>query len=171
MNKTVKKYFWSLNERALEETAAVLRDHENPKFALKAITLLSLCDRPQEAFRVIPEEIFISHWPAIKRKWKRSNREQTLLHWWDSIYRTLIGKEDKISAKQRSKFLRFIGKQIQSARLKKEWSQKDLSDRVNTEQRLISEIENGKANITMETLLKLARALEIDTINLLPPSE
>ena len=61
---------------------------------------------------------------------------------------------------------KLIGGQIRSARLMKEWTQNDLALRANVDQGLVSNVERGKANITLETLLKLARVLDIDKINL-----
>ena len=166
MNRVIKKYFWSLSDRALKETAQTLRDPSDRQFCSKAITLLSLCDKPRELFGAIPQEVFLQHWPSIKRRWKRSGQAQTNRLWWDSIYLTLISKGKKVTPEQRSGYLAFIGQQIKKARLKKEWSQIDLAERVNIEQRLISRIESGKANITMETLLKLAKVLNIEKIDL-----
>jgi len=166
MNRTVKKYFWSLSDRGLERTAQALRDPTARRFWSQAITLLSLCDKPRELFRAIPRDVFMQHWPSLKRRWKKSGQSQTNLHWWDSIYLTLVSKEKKVTPEKRSAYLQFIGRQIRKARLEKKWSQVDLAERVNIEQRLISRVETGKANITMETLLKLAKTLGIEKIDL-----
>ena len=53
---------------------------------------------------------------------------------------------------------------ILALRLAKGWSQADLAERVGTRQANISRIENGLANPTLQFLLKLARALEVDLI-------
>lgn len=166
MNPTVKKYFWSLNIRALKETERILKDPAHPRFSGKAIDLLSACDQPREVFRAIPREIFIDKWPSIKRRWKRTAGNAALLHWWDSIYDVIVSDKERSKPDERSRNFQVIGEQIKAARLEKEWSQSELASRVGTTQRTISELERGKANITMGSLLKIVRALGINTINL-----
>lgn len=50
-------------------------------------------------------------------------------------------------------------------------SQKQLADSVGTSYPRISEIENGKGNPTLETLEKLAKALNIRAVDLLIPAK
>ncbi|MDP8215176.1 MAG: helix-turn-helix transcriptional regulator [Candidatus Euphemobacter frigidus] len=166
MNPIVKKYFWSLNDQALEETARILRDPSDKRFLIKAISLLSHCTKPHDLFRAIPREIFFEQWPSIKRRWNRVGGVKTNIPWWDSICHMLVSREGKITPDQWSAYLGFIGKQIKEARLRKEWSQDNLAKRIKVEQRLISQVESGKANITMETLLKIAKVLGIEKIEL-----
>jgi transcriptional regulator with XRE-family HTH domain len=52
-----------------------------------------------------------------------------------------------------------IGAQIKAGRTEKKMSQRKLSDLSSVEQKYICNIENGKTNITLATLEKLARAL------------
>ena len=166
MTAVIARYFWSLNARAQKETGRALRDPQHRKFLAQTITLLSLCDNPREAFRAIPKGIFIDHWPVIKRKWQRSGHAQSFLHWWDSIHQTLVSAQGAIAFSGQSAYLKRIGEQVKFARLGKEWSQIDLSRRANVKQRLISEVESGKANITLGTLLKIANVLGIKRIEL-----
>ncbi len=164
MNPVVKKYFWSLNIRALKETERIFKDPAHPRFISKAIDLLSVCDQPREVFLAIPRDIFIDKWPSIKRRWRRSAGNIALLHWWDSIYDVIISGKEQIKPDQRSKHFQVIGEQIKKARLTKEWSQAELASRVGMAQRKISELERGKANITMGSLLKIVKILGINTM-------
>jgi transcriptional regulator with XRE-family HTH domain len=50
-------------------------------------------------------------------------------------------------------------------------SQKQLADSVGTSHPRISEIENGRGNPTLDTIEKIARVLNIQTIDLLRPEK
>ncbi|KAI6222454.1 HTH cro/C1-type domain-containing protein [Aphelenchoides fujianensis] len=54
-----------------------------------------------------------------------------------------------------------LGKILQQARQSKEWTQKDLSTRVNEKVEVIREYENGKAVPNQQILTKMERALGI----------
>lgn len=166
VKKLASKYFWSLNDKALEDTVKILKVPEHPRFYRKAIDIMYLCDKPAELFKLLPKDIFIEKWPSIRRRWKRLGRNLTLLYWWDSIYQVLVPTKMKNFEESHSMNFKLIGGQIRSARLMKEWTQNDLALRANVDQGLVSNVERGKANITLETLLKLARVLDIDKINL-----
>lgn len=59
-----------------------------------------------------------------------------------------------------------IGKLIKKARIQKGWSQKDLAEHSGLKQPHISLIEKGKENLTIGTLAKIAKVLDIDKIEL-----
>lgn len=65
-----------------------------------------------------------------------------------------------------------LGQNIRKYRLKKGWSQKQLSDAVDIDRADISKYENGtKGEIGFKTLKKFATALEVGTDNLLAEKE
>ena len=65
-----------------------------------------------------------------------------------------------------------LGQNIRKYRLKKGWSQKQLSDAVDIDRADISKYENGtKGEMGFETLKKFATALEVGTDNLLAEKE
>ncbi|MBU3010040.1 helix-turn-helix domain-containing protein [Polaribacter vadi] len=55
-----------------------------------------------------------------------------------------------------------IRKKIKFARLKKEYSQYYMGCRLSTSQIAYHNLENGKSNIKIDTLLKIATILEVD---------
>ncbi|MHC2618004.1 transcriptional regulator with XRE-family HTH domain [Bradyrhizobium huanghuaihaiense] len=55
-----------------------------------------------------------------------------------------------------------LARRIRQLRLSLRLSQRDLADRAGVRQALISQIEAGEANLTLDSLLKIALALEID---------
>ncbi|PVD54103.1 XRE family transcriptional regulator [Terrimonas sp.] len=66
-----------------------------------------------------------------------------------------------------SDFLVQFGKQVEKFRKKKKLSYRKLAQNCNIDYSDISKIEKGKANITMLTLLELAKGLEIHPKKLL----
>lgn len=170
MKPQIGSYFWSVNDKALGEIRATLRDPGSPRFAQRLIELLSRCDEPKELFRIVPEALFLDRWPKVRRTWRQTGRNREYLHWWDAIYESRVaGKRPtgKESARgSASAHLQVIGNRVREARLSREWSQADLAQRAGMAQRKISAIEGGKANITLATLLKVARALGIREIRL-----
>ncbi|KAI6181126.1 HTH cro/C1-type domain-containing protein [Aphelenchoides besseyi] len=54
-----------------------------------------------------------------------------------------------------------LGKVIQQARGAKEWTQKDLSTRINEKVEVVREYENGKAIPNQQTINKMERALGV----------
>ena len=60
-----------------------------------------------------------------------------------------------------------IGQRIKELRTKKGFSQKELGARMNVSQQMIGQYENSTSFPKIETLKKIATALEVDTIELL----
>ncbi|WP_051947175.1 helix-turn-helix domain-containing protein [Muricauda sp. MAR_2010_75] len=55
-----------------------------------------------------------------------------------------------------------LGQRIKEIREDKELSQLDVASVCDYDKTTISRIENGRTNITLKTLLNLARAMEVD---------
>lgn len=63
-------------------------------------------------------------------------------------------------------FLREFGLRLKMLRIKKKITQAQLGEMVNISEHRISQIENGKCNLTLVTVNKIASALEIDSYKL-----
>lgn len=166
----VSKYFWDLNERALKETENILRNPKHPKFIIRMVTFLSRCDQPKELFSLISKKEFIENWPRIRSYWLKFARQSDFRDWWETVYEQLLEsygvKRKKPEGKSSGLFLK-IGMKIREARVNKGWTQNELAFKVGMKQPDISKIEEGKKNITLETLATLCKALEIKNIDLI----
>lgn len=60
-----------------------------------------------------------------------------------------------------------IGENIREARLKKGWTQKQLGDKCNMADSAIRRYESDRGNPTIETLKRIAKALEVDPFSLM----
>lgn len=59
-------------------------------------------------------------------------------------------------------FIKHIGLKIKYYRLLKNYSQAEISEKADIKESYISDIENGKRNITFKTFYKIAEILDID---------
>jgi transcriptional regulator with XRE-family HTH domain len=61
-----------------------------------------------------------------------------------------------------TKFLASLGARIKEIRIKKDMTQNDLAIQCNFEKASMSRIESGKTNITVLTLRRISKALDVD---------
>jgi transcriptional regulator with XRE-family HTH domain len=62
------------------------------------------------------------------------------------------------------KFLASLGSRIKKIRLDKDMTQNELSIQCDFEKASMSRIESGKTNVTVLTLRKISRALDVEMI-------
>lgn len=165
----ISKYFWDFNEKALKETSDILKNPKHSKFVMRMVTLLSRCDQPKELFSLISKEDFVKTWPKIRAYWIRLARESEFRDWWETICEQFQEDYRLEQKKQKGKpfdlFLK-IGQTIKKKRIDKGLSQNELAFRVGMKQPDISGIEEGKKNVTLETLASLCKALGIKKVDL-----
>lgn len=65
-------------------------------------------------------------------------------------------------------FSKRIGLIVRQLRLERGWSQQELADRMNYERSRIGRLELGQTAITVDILLVIANALQVDIHSLLP---
>ena len=165
----IAKYFWELNKEALRETKKIIKNPHHPRFIPRIITFLSRCDQPKELFSLISKRGFVKTWPKVRAYWLKLGQESDFRDWWETIYEELLGKYKfrykRPKGKPSASFSN-IGRTIREARVQKGLSQKELSLIIGMKQPDISIIEKGKKNITLETLSRLCKVLEIKKIDI-----
>lgn len=167
----IRKYFWSLNKKAIRETESILKKPDHPKFAQRMYTILSRCDNPKEVFTVIDKKLFINVWPRIRQYWTRTSQYSDFRAFWETVYEALLKKTKTVGIKKGPigipvQEFQSIGKLIKNSRINKNWTQSDFAHRTGIKQPDISAIEKGKKNITLSTLIHLCRTLDIKLIEL-----
>lgn len=165
----ISKYFWDLKEEAARQVETVLKDANNPKFMIRIVTFLSRCDKPKELFSIIPKEEFVEIWPKIRTYWMKRIRESTFRDWWQTIYEQLLEEYQLKTKKIKGRFPVFFqkfGKLIKEARINKGLNQKQLALSIGMKQPDISRVEEGKKNVTLYTLMRLCKTLEIKKIDI-----
>lgn len=63
--------------------------------------------------------------------------------------------------KQPTPLLAAVGARVRAARIKNGWGLKYISTMTGVSHGQLSDIENGRVNLTIETLARVARALEV----------
>lgn len=167
MNKNIAKYFWDLNRKALMETKMILRNPHHQKFVARLVTFLSRCDKPKELFALVSKKDFIRAWPMVRSYWSKIARESDFRDWWQTIYEQIAAeyiKNKKLNKGRPSLLFLKIGRRIRDARIQKKLSQGELASLAGMRQPDLSKIEEGKKNITLETLTRLCRALGINKL-------
>ena len=165
----ISKYFWDLNKKALRQTQGIIRNPKHPRFIPRITVFLSRCDRPRELFSLISKKDFVETWPKIKACWLKLAQESDFRDWWETIYEELLGKYKSTHKGPKGKpsaLFYNIGRTIKKVRVQKGLSQKELSLIIGMRQPDISIIEKGKKNITLETLSRLCKVLEIKKIDI-----
>ena len=77
-----------------------------------------------------------------------------------------VVKNDDIS-KKTEETLANIGKNIRSLRKSKGWTQEQLAEKAGINDKEVSHIEQGRRNITIETLIKISSSLGLPPSSLL----
>ena len=108
-------------------------------------------------------------WPKVRAYWRKVQPESDFRDWWETVYEQLFEKgRDRIkTAKGRPSVLfSRVGRIIMRARIEDGLSQKIWLLRRGMNQPAISRIEEGRQNVTMETLACLCKVLNIKSIKL-----
>lgn len=85
-----------------------------------------------------------------------------------SEYRNKLEQNPEyIAVKKELKPYFILANNVLALRLMKGWTQKDLADKTKTKQANISKIEAGLSNPSIKFLIKLAKALDVDIVDLL----
>lgn len=161
--KIIKKYFWNLKDKELKENIKIIKTSNHPKHVSRMTTLLSRCDKPKELFSIIRKQQFIESWPKISRYWKKTGQSQDFMSWWEAIYNQLSAPDGTVKGNP-IKELKNIGQAIKKARIEMNLSQSDIAQRTGIKQPDISKIEKGRGNITLATLIRLCRILDIKSL-------
>jgi len=104
----------------------------------------------------------------ITRAWRKLGQGNDFRNWWKAVYERLIEQNTtkKVPRASVSEFSLKIGKVIRQARISSGRSQGIIAARTGIRQPDISKIEEGKKNITLLTLARLCKVLDIKEIKL-----
>jgi DNA-binding XRE family transcriptional regulator len=159
------KYFWDLNKTALRETRQALQDPSHPRFMERMVTLLSRCDKPRELFSICPRNRFIETWPGIRSYWIKRARQSVHRDWWETIYEQVVETAAPRPPAAPSDLFRKVGTAMRKRRIDLGLSQKQVASQTRLSQPTISQIEDGRKNITLFTLLRLCKVLRMTSLD------
>ena len=164
----IEKYFWWLNDKAAKETKKIIKNPQHPLFVQRIFEFLSRNDDAKALFHIISKEHFVEQWPKIRLYWNKRSTAPDFKAWWETIYEQILKNEHTKTRVEGSpsKTMEVIAQALRDARVEKGWSQSDFARRVRMNQPDISNIEKGKKNMTLETLIRISKVLGIKNIAL-----
>ncbi|MFC1594133.1 helix-turn-helix domain-containing protein [Candidatus Omnitrophota bacterium] len=151
-----------------DQIKKIFSDRDNPRFVSLAALLLSRKNFPKEVFRdYIKRKDFFLSWNIVKKQMRRNSWNDPRIKFWQAVYDTL--KEDPHFAKLRHTEPRYplslickeIGIKIQQARKRRGLTQKEFAEKLKVSQQVVSRIESGRQNISLETLKSITSCLGI----------
>lgn len=166
-----KDWLWDkdISENELKE---VFADKNNPRFISLAALLLSRKNSAEEVFKeYIKREDFFLRWHSIKKRMRKDSWNDPRIEYWQAIYDTLKKIPEVSELKQTKSSViqiqeeplfslpREVGEKIREAREKSGLTQKKIAEKLGISQQIISRIESGMHNISLETLEKVCRSL------------
>lgn len=160
-----RDWLWDrdLDEKEIEK---IFSDKDNPKFISLAAVLLSRKNSAQEVFKdYLRREDFYIFWSKIKKQMRKNSWNDPRIEYWQAIYDTLKKVPDLADLKQVEfekplfALCKEIGLKIKKMREKSGLTQKKLADKLGISQQIISRIEKGKQNISLETLNNICGSL------------
>lgn len=158
---------WLWDRRiGIQEAKGILKNPEDRRFIIMASLLLSRKAEPKEVFTYIEPLIFCKNWHAIKKNMRKDTWAEPRIVFWQAIYEKLLekyrtkGVTFRVSNNHvKDELCKRVGENIRMLRKEKLLSQKKLARMLHISQQVISRIEQGKENISLVTLHKIANAL------------
>lgn len=160
------KVNWLWDSRLSEKEARkILKNEDNPKFDIYAERLFSRTSDPKMAFGIVNKVTFCKKWPTIKKHMRKDRWLTNRVAFWQTIYEHLYEKlkaegikirqpQDETIPPERMK----IAHKIRDMRIRSGYTQKDIAKKLGVIQQYISKIENGRENLSVDTLKRIADA-------------
>lgn len=161
------KVNWLWDSRLNEKEARkILKKEGHPKFDMYAERLFSRVSNPKIALGIIDKVTFCKKWPSIKKRMVKDKWLKDRVAFWQTIYEYLYEKlkeegvkirrpqEEKIPAERKK-----LAHKIRDMRIKLGYTQKDIAKKLGVIQQYISKIENGRENLSIDTLRRIADVL------------
>ncbi len=162
------KINWLWDSRIGEnEVKKILKDKNHPKFNLYAEKLLSRVSDPKMVFSMVDKVTFCKKWPSIKKQMIKDRWLKSKVAFWQTIYERIQEKlkNEGVKIRQSQGTTKIpsermkLAQQIKKIRLRLGYTQKEIAKKLGVNQQYISKIENGRENVSVDTLRKIANAL------------
>lgn len=154
---------------SVRQAKSILQDPGNRHFFILSALLLSRKNTPSEVLRYyLKPAVFLKYWERIKRQMRKDSWNNPRIEFWQAIYETLKEKYEKkgivfskeiVVKKAPNAFCREIAEKIKVARKTKGLTQAQLAKKLKVSQQIISRIESGSENVSLQTLKKITDAL------------
>lgn len=160
-------WLWDRNI-SISMAKKILKDPRNNEFVPLAALLLARKNEPKLVFKEYIDQLTLCrHWAKIKKRMRQDKWTEPRIIFWQAVYEKLAEKFRKkgvavsIKGKKiiRNELYAETGKKMAGLRKENGLSQKDLAKKLGISQQLISRIESGNENASLETLDNIAKVL------------
>jgi len=155
---------WLWDSRLEEgEAKKILKDMNHPKFDIYAEKLFSRVSDPKMVFSIVDKVTFCKKWPCIKKRMRKDRWLKERVVFWQTVYERIherlkergikIRKPQEVEIPpERMK----LAHQIRNIRVKLGYTQEDIAKKLGVIQQYISKIENGRENVSVDSLKRIA---------------
>lgn len=77
-----------------------------------------------------------------------------------------MAERERVVEEKAAKIMEQIGRRVAELRRGAGWSQRDFAEILNASVQWISQVETGRQNLTVHTLVRLAHKLRVDVVEL-----
>lgn len=154
---------------SLSKVKSIFKNESHPRFVEFAGLLLARKNIPKEIFKeYLSPLVFCRNWQRIKKRMRMDNWNNPRIEFWQAIYENLIKKYKKkniipkpikANAQPANELSYEIAQKIINMRKQKGFTQGDLAKKSKVSQQMISRIENGRQNLSIATMKKIADSL------------
>ena len=157
--------FWDRNISE-DQLKAILKDGSHTRFIELAAVLLLRNNEPKKVFELYLDRVlFAQNWPQIKKQMSKDQWGNPRIIFWQAIYEKLLeklkgeGMKFRVSSSEpRAEICRRVGQMIKDKRQSQKLTQKEFAQKLGVAQQVISQIENGKENLSLLTLQNIISA-------------
>ncbi|MDP8259706.1 MAG: helix-turn-helix transcriptional regulator [Candidatus Gygaella obscura] len=157
-----------------EQAKEILLNSYHKDFINFASLLLSRENDPKIVFKeYLKPEIFLQDWAKIKKTMRKDSWNSPRIEFWQAVYEHVkkrfidSGRYDSLlkkDKKSKNTAYKDIAEKIRSARKKQGITQVELAQKLSVSQQLISRMESGRDNVSIQTLKNVACALGVNLI-------
>lgn len=160
--------FWD-KKLSNEEIKQILKDVSHPRFIEIAAVLLSRTNNAQEVFVNYLDKVdFCKNWRKIKRTMRRNKWSDNRIIYWNEFYNIIVKelniKVNKTREVYKNERVKGISEIIVKRRKSLMWTQGELAEKIGKSQQIISFIEKGNSNFSIDILIKILDVLGLEII-------
>lgn len=161
------KWLWDRNISG-KEIKSILSNPKHERFTEITALLLSRNNTPKEVFdEYLNRESFVQNWIRVRKKMRQNFWNDPRIIFWQAVYEKILidfkEKGIRVRSVKRQKpdnhLCLKIGEKIRLMREQKGLTQVRLAQKLGVSQQVISRIEQGRDNISVLTLEKVAEGL------------
>lgn len=141
-------WLWDFPHKSKNEIRAILKRADDPRFDIYAEKLLARTKDPKMAFTLMDQEVFRQKWPALRKRIRKDAWAKRSVAFWQTIYENLAAPSRRLD----------VARQIKKTRIQKGLNQRDAAYKLGVVQQYISKVENGKENLSIDALDRIAKA-------------